>query len=87
LLSRRLKGFWQTIAMFLGVVLGTTVFGFLGLVDWHPMKVAPWFACPNPWPVTAPRFQWSAMLAFSLAYVAVMVNSVGSIQGIANVTT
>jgi xanthine/uracil permease len=85
-LSRRLKGFWQTIAMFLGVVLGTAVFGLLGWVDWHPMEVAPWFACPNPWPLAAPRFQWSAMLAFSLAYVAVMVNSVGSIQGIANVT-
>ncbi len=85
-LSRWLKGFWQTIAMFLGVVLGTAVFGFLGLVDWHPMEVAPWFAGPNPWPFTFPHFQWPAMLAFSLAYIAVMVNSVGSIQGIANVT-
>lgn len=85
-LSRRLKDFWQTIAMFLGVVLGTAVFGFLGLLDWQPLQVSPWFAHPSPWPLTAPRFQWPAMLAFSLAYVAVMVNSVGSIQGIANVT-
>ncbi|HAA01927.1 MAG TPA: hypothetical protein DCE18_00985 [Syntrophobacteraceae bacterium] len=85
-LSRRLKGFWQTIAMFLGVLLGTAVFGILGWIEWHPVAMAPWFAAPRPWPLTFPRFEWPAMLAFALAYVAVMVNSVGSIQGIASVT-
>jgi xanthine/uracil permease len=86
LLSRWLKGFWQTIAMFLGVVLGTAVFGFLGLVDWRPMAAASWVAGPNLRPLTFPSFHWPSMMAFALAYVAVLVNSVGSIQGIANVT-
>jgi xanthine/uracil permease len=84
--SRWLRGFWQTVAMFLGIVLGTVAFALQGGVDWHQVWAAPWLAAPNQWLAASPRFHWPALLAFALAYVAVLVNSVGSIQGIANVT-
>ncbi len=86
LLSRWLRGFWQTIAMFLGIVIGTVIFAVQGSVDWGPFFAADWFSSPDRWLTAIPQFHWPAMLAFALAYVAVLVNSVGSIQGIANVT-
>lgn len=86
LLSRWLRGFWQTIAMFLGIMLGTVAFALLGGVDWQPVTAASWLASPNRWLAALPQFHWPAIAAFALAYVAVLVNSVGSIQGIANVT-
>jgi xanthine/uracil permease len=85
-LSRWLQGFWQTLAMFLGVVVGTLLFAMLGRLDWQGVLAAPWVASPARWMPALPHFNWPAMLAFALAYLAVIVNSLGSIQGIANIT-
>jgi uracil permease len=85
-LSRWLEGFWQTIAMFFGIVLGSVLFSLLGQVNWQNLMTARWVAVPEQWLSTVPAFRWPTILAFGLAYLAVIVNSVGSIQGIANVT-
>ena len=85
-LSRWLSGFWQTLAMFLGIVLGTLLFGLMGRLDWQSVGAARWVAVPDQWMPALPVFYWPALLAFALAYLAVVVNSLGSIQGIAGIT-
>jgi uracil permease len=86
ILSRWLRGFWQTVALFLGILLGTLVFALLGRVEWRPVVTAPWAAWPEQWWQQPPRFAWPAVTAFTMAYLAVVANSLGSIQGIANLT-
>ena len=77
-----LRGFWQSLALFWGVALGTVIFSVLGLVDMSKVGPAPWFSTPGrlfgPWP----EFNLGAMLSFALAYLAVLVNTAGSIFSI-----
>lgn len=85
-LAYRLKGVWQSLALLIGMLLGTLVFQFLGQVDWRPIATAPWVSLPYQWIPSSPRFYWSAWFAFASAYLAVVVNTLGSLQGIANIT-
>lgn len=85
-LSLRLTGFWKTLALLLGMLLGTVVFSFLGLPDWHQLVSAPWASIPKRWTSGLPSFYWPGLLAFASAYLALLVNSLGSLHGIANIT-
>jgi len=85
-LSHRLKGFYQTVALLLGMMAGTAVFALLGRLNWGPLWSAAWISTPSPWIPSLPGARGSACIAFAAAYLAVMVNSLGSIQGIANIT-
>jgi len=84
--SHWLTRFWKTISLLLGIVVGTLVFGFKGLVDWQSVSTAAWITLPGRLIPSWPHFYWPAVVAFASAYLAVIVNSLGSIHGIANVT-
>ena len=84
-LASRLRGFLQTTAIMLGILVGSLGFWFWGRLDLTPVGEASWFSLPvGMWP-GRPRFAPSAMLSSTLAYVAVAVNAVGSMQGVAGV--
>lgn len=85
-LGHRLRGLWKTANMALGLLLGTVLFAFLGRVSWAPLFATPWVSMPRPWSSFSPQWHGSAFLAFVLTYVAIAVNSMGSMQGIAAVT-
>ncbi len=85
-LSHWLTGFWKTIALLLGILFGTALFSFLGLADWQSVKAAGWFSLPSQWAPFRARLYWPAVIAFALSNVAVVVNSLGSIHGVAAIT-
>lgn len=85
-LSFRLTGFWKTLALLLGMLLGTVVFSLLGFLDWRLLMTAPWVSLPQRWTPGLPSFYWPGLLAFASAYLALLVNSLGSLHGIANIT-
>ncbi|MDY0041700.1 MAG: solute carrier family 23 protein [Desulforhabdus sp.] len=85
-LSHRLTGFWKTLALLLGMLIGTVLFSFLGLLDWHQLVSAPWASIPKRWTAGMPSFFWPGLVAFASAYLALLVNSLGSLHGIANIT-
>jgi xanthine/uracil permease len=80
------KGFWRSIGMLLGMLLGTCIFALMGKLEWAQFQGAHWLAFPRSWVPGAPGFYWPACIAFALAYLAVLVNSIGSLHGIAKVT-
>ncbi len=80
------RGIWKTLALFLGMVVGTAVFAVMERVDATPFLESTWMAFPVPWIARPPEFPWPSMVAFAFTYAAVAVNSLGSIQGIANIT-
>lgn len=85
-LSYRLKGVWKTLSILLGMILGSLLFFALGRLEWQKVTAASWFSFSPQWVISAPEFQWAAALAFACAYLAVLVNTLGSLQGIAAVT-
>jgi len=85
-LSYRLKGFWQSVSILIGMIAGALVFYLIGRLYWQKLAAAPWFTLSTQWVTSAPSFQWPAAFAFACAYIAVMVNSLGSLEGAARIT-
>ena len=85
-LSHRLQGFLKTVSILIGMLVGSLLFHFLGRLDWQKVSAAFWLSFSPQWLPSHPEFQWAAAAAFACAYLAVMVNTLGSLQGIAAVT-
>jgi len=85
-LSHRLEGFWKTISILIGMMVGSLLFLFLGRLEWQKVAAASWLSLSARWVPSVPEFQWTAAVAFACAYLAVMVNTLGSLQGIAAIT-
>jgi uracil permease len=85
-LSYRLKGFWKTISILLGMIVGSLVFLLMGRLNLQSLATASWVSFSTRWIESAPGFYWPAAIAFSCAYFTVIVNSLGSLQGTAAIT-
>ncbi len=85
-LSYRLKGFWQTISILVGMIVGSLIFFLLGRLHWEGVATASWISFSPLWVQSAPTFFWPAAIAFACAYLAVIVNNLGSLQTIAAIT-
>ena len=85
LLSNWLTGFPKTISLFLGIVLGALLMWALGRMDVSGVRETSWFSLPQPFFPGLPRFSLSATITFIVAYVAVIINAVGSIYSIGEV--
>ena len=85
-LSHWLKGFWRTVSILIGMVVGSFVFLVVGRLHWEQLVAAPWISFSTRWVETLPGFYWPAAIAFACAYLAVIVNTLGSLQGIAAIT-
>lgn len=84
-LAHRLRGFLQTIGVMLGILAGSVGFWCWGRLDLAAVGEAPWVSFPGTLWAGTPQFSVSAVLSSLLAYVAVAVNAVGSMQGVAGV--
>jgi uracil permease len=71
--------------MIAGLVVGTLIFWFWGLMDLQPVKEASWFSLPSQLWTGMPRFYLPAVISCFFAYLAVVVNSVGSIHGVGEI--
>ena len=85
-LSYRLPGFSKTISILIGMIVGSLIFLFMGRLDWRLLASASWVSVSTQWISTLPAFSWASLVSFVCAYLAVMVNSLGSLQGIAAIT-
>jgi len=85
-LSHWLKGLWRTISILIGLVAGSLVFLVLGRLSWQDLGQASWVSISTPWLESMPRLYWPSVVAFAGAYLAVMVNTLGSLQGVAAIT-
>ncbi len=84
-LSHRLRGFLQTTSMLAGILFGLILFLLQGGMSLALVRQSTWFALPSPFLGGWPTFSLPAILAIVCTYLAVMVNTVGSIQGISEI--
>jgi uracil permease len=87
LLSNWLRGFLQTTAMLTGILLGFFLFLVQGRISMAMVREASWFALPSPFFGEWPSLSLSSILSFVITYLAVMINTVGSVQGVAEMVT
>lgn len=84
-LSHWSRGFLQTVSMLAGIVLGLIFFLIQDGISFTLVKEASWFALPSPFLGVWPSFPLPPLLVILFTYLAVMVNTVGSIQGISEI--
>ena len=85
-LSYHLKGFGKSISILIGMIVGSFAFLLLGRFSWESLAAASWISFSIPWFDSAPGFFWPTGIAFACSYLAVIVNSLGSLQGMAAIT-
>jgi uracil permease len=85
LLSHWTRGLLQNTSMLGGILFGLALFSLTGEVSFRPVAEAAWLAWPSPWRGPLPAFSAAAVVVMICTYVAVMLNTVGSIQGMAEV--
>ena len=77
ILNRVFKGYIQAISVLLGLIFGTVVALFLGLVDFAPVMEASWAHIPQPFYFGLPTFHGSAIITMTIVAMVSMVESTG----------
>jgi len=86
-MAYRLRGFFKTVWLLAGMIIGTAVFFAMEQPSFNHLLTSSWFSIPPEMIPSKPELTISAVIAFAVSYVAVVVNSIGSIQAIANITS
>ncbi|WP_340608659.1 uracil permease [Xenorhabdus bharatensis] len=76
------RGFMAIIPILIGVLVGYTLSFFMGVVDFTPVREAPWFALPTFY---TPRFEWFAIMTILPAALVVIAEHVGHLVVTANI--
>ena len=71
------RGFIRSIAILIGLVVGTVIGGFMHIVSLAPVAQASWFHVPTPFYFGVPHFEWSSILTMVLISLVSMVESTG----------
>ena len=78
-LAYRLRGFLGTVAILLGMAGGSVLAWLMGRLDLGIVAASPWLLLPLPPDPGGIRFTAAAAISFPLAFLAVLVNTVGSV--------
>ncbi|MFC0297233.1 nucleobase:cation symporter-2 family protein [Geobacillus jurassicus] len=76
-LYRCFKGFIRSIAILLGMAVGTAAAAMMGKVDWTAVAEASWIHWPQPFYFGAPSFHGPAVFTMVLVAIVSLVESTG----------
>ncbi|MFC7394426.1 nucleobase:cation symporter-2 family protein [Scopulibacillus cellulosilyticus] len=76
-MNRVFKGFVRSISILIGLVGGTIVAYFMGMVDLTPVKEASWFHILEPLHFSVPSFHFSAILTMTIVAIVSLIESTG----------
>lgn len=68
------KGFWSTIPVLIGVLVGYAASCILGLVDFQPIADAAWIGLPT---ITAPTFDLGAIILIAPVAIVIVIEHIG----------
>ncbi|MBD5431291.1 MAG: purine permease [Lactobacillus sp.] len=71
------KGFLKSIAVLIGLVVGTLIAAAMGMVSLTPVSQASWFHLPQLFYFGVPEFEWSSCLTMIIIALVSMVESTG----------
>ncbi|MGM9929403.1 MAG: nucleobase:cation symporter-2 family protein [Bacillus sp. (in: firmicutes)] len=71
-------GFIRAIAVLIGLLVGTAVAYFMGLVDFTAVVEASWFHMPTPFYLGVPTFEITPIIVMTLVAIVSLVESTGT---------
>lgn len=80
------KGFFASIAILIGIIVGTIIASFFGLVDLSPVKDASWVHLPVVFYFGTPEFHLVPILTMILVAMVSLVESTGVYFALGNIT-
>ncbi|SHH02691.1 nucleobase:cation symporter-2 family protein [Virgibacillus chiguensis] len=86
ILYRFAKGFMKSIAILVGLIIGTLAAGMMGLVDFQAVREASYLHLPHPFYFGTPTFEWSAILTMTLVAIVSLVESTGVYFALGDIT-
>lgn len=86
ILQRFTKGFLKSIAILIGLALGTALAGIFGMVDIKQVGDAHWFGFPVPFRFSGFGFDVSSILVFFIVAVVSLIESTGVYHALSEIT-
>lgn len=80
------KGFLKSISILIGLVIGTTLAAFMGLVDFAPVVKAPFVHVPTAFYFGMPTFEITSILMMCIIAMVSMVESTGVYLALSDIT-
>ncbi|PMR66117.1 xanthine permease [Streptococcus intermedius] len=80
------KGFLKSIAILIGLMVGTIVASFMGLVDFAPVAQAPLVHVPTPFYFGIPKFEFSSIIMMCIIATVSLVESTGVYFALSDIT-
>lgn len=80
------KGFVKSISILIGLVIGTTLAAFMGLVDFAPVVKAPFMHVPTAFYFGMPTFEITSILMMCIIAMVSMVESTGVYLALSDIT-
>lgn len=85
LVYRFCKGFLSNISVLIGLVCGTIIATFLGVVDFSKVATENWFGVITPFSFGFPTFNVSAVISMIIVMIVVMVETTGDCVAIGEI--
>ena len=85
MINRFCKGFMKSIAILIGLIAGTVLAGFLGMVDFSYLGKADWMKFVTPLHFGMPEFTFNSVVVMSIFLVISVAESVGIFYMIADI--
>ncbi|MDU1525872.1 MAG: nucleobase:cation symporter-2 family protein, partial [Lactococcus lactis] len=79
-------GFIRSIAILIGLIVGTIIAASMGLVDFSVVSQAPWVHLPQPFYFSAPKFYLADSLMMIIIAIVSLVESTGVYLALADIT-
>ncbi|MEY8435430.1 nucleobase:cation symporter-2 family protein [Streptococcus hyointestinalis] len=86
LLHKFTTGFIKSISILIGLIVGTVVAAFMGLVDFSAVAEAPIVHVPRPFYFGMPKFELSSIVMMCIIAVVSLVESTGVYLALADIT-
>ncbi|MDH8979363.1 nucleobase:cation symporter-2 family protein [Staphylococcus epidermidis] len=86
ILQRFTKGFLKSIAILIGLAIGTAFAGIFGMVDIKQVGDAHWFGFPVPFRFSGFGFDVSSILVFFIVAVVSLIESTGVYHALSEIT-
>lgn len=80
------KGFIKSISILIGLITGTVIASYLGLVDFSPVAKAPLVHIPSPFYFGAPQFEISSIVMMCIIATVSLVESTGVYLALSDIT-
>ncbi|MCE5039183.1 xanthine permease PbuX [Staphylococcus auricularis] len=85
-LQRFTTGFMNSIAILIGLIMGTILASFVGVVDVNQVGDAKWFALPQPFRFSGFSFDLGATLVFFIVAIVSLIESTGVYHALSEIT-